>query len=52
MLVFDYRFIVLFIGFIFLFENDQKKAITRRYRITQEFGLTHFNAKTSIVCYA
>ena len=30
---------------IFLFEKDQKKPLKRRYRITQTFGLTHFNAK-------
>ena len=33
MLVFDYRLIVLFIGFIFLFENDQIKDIKEEIQI-------------------
>ena len=45
MLAFDYRLIELFIGFIFLFKNDQKNPLKRRYRITQKFRLTHFNVK-------
>ena len=36
MLVFDYRLIVLFIGFIFLFENDQIKDIKEEIQINMK----------------
>ena len=46
MLDFDYGLIYCLSDLIiFLFENDQKKPLNRRYRITQKYGLTHFNDK-------
>ena len=45
MFVFHYRLIVLFIEFFFLKITKIKAELKRNYRITQKFGLTHFNAK-------